>query len=273
MFKLNAKNFFASTATLAVALGTVAIAPQSASANPFGTSDDNNHPLCDNRPNCSLQTLLDEIVTSGDIDTLGDQSAVELFMPNASSSFTSNLMFEVAGNADFNEFGIYKKGTPGTKITLFDGAASPSTDAPFPNSATVLFAGNGAAKYGDDVYTDFGNKFGFFLKTKSNDYFYTEDALNPNGNKQSVVYQGDGSVDLTIPFGAGPANFDTNDWIIGFEDLSLDSIRSDSDYNDFVILVSDLEAASTPEPATLAGLGLVAAAMAIIRRRQNKKES
>ncbi|MDY6803269.1 MAG: PEP-CTERM sorting domain-containing protein [Cyanobacteriota bacterium] len=274
MFKLNAKNFFASTATLAVALGTVAIAPQSATAQAtFDTSDDNNHKLCDYRADCSLESLLDGIITSGDIDTVGDQSAVELFMPNASSSFTSNLMFEVAGNADFNEFGIYKKGSPGTKITLFDGAATPSSEAPFPNSATLLFAGNGVAKYNDTVYNDFGNEFGFFLKTKSNKYFYTEDALNENGNKQSVVYQGDGSVDLQIPFGAGPGNFDGDDWIIGFEDLSLDNSISDSDYNDFVILVSDLEAADIPEPATLAGLGLVAAAMAILRRRQNKKNS
>lgn len=271
MFKLNTKNFLASTTTLAVALGTVAIAPQSAKAASFGSSGDNSKELCDYRADCSLQTLLDEITTNpGDIDTLGDQSAVELFMPNASSSFTSSFMFEVAGHKNFNEFGIYKKGTPGTRITLFDGAASPDSMEPFPNQAMLQFAGNGAAKYNGTVYNDFGNEFGFFLKTKNHGYFYTEDALNENGYEQSVIYQGDGSVDLQIPYGV-PGSFDENDWIIGFEDWILN--ESDKDYNDFVVLVSDLEAADVPEPATMAGLGLVAAAMAVSRRRQNKKDS
>lgn len=269
MFNFNTKNFLASTTTLAVALGMMAIAPQQAKAAGFGTSNDNNHALCGNRPNCSLQTLLDEITTRGKIDTVKDQSAIELFTPNASSSFTSSFMFEVAGNAKFNEFGIYKKGTPGTRITLFDGAATPNSDAPFPTQATLKFAGNGAAKYNGTVYQDFGNEFGFFLKTKSNNIFYTEDALNPNGKEQSVVYRGDGSVDLNIPYGAGPGNFDEDDWIIAFEDLLLSG--SDSDYNDFVVLATDLE--SVPEPATMAGLGLVAAAMAVSRRRQNKNNN
>lgn len=272
MFKLNAKNFFASTATLAVALGTVAIAPQSATAASFGASKDSwKCPASD--PDCvSLQSLLDDITTNpGDIDTVNDQSAVELFVPNASSSFTSSLMFEVAGHADFNEFGIYKKGTPGTRITLFDGADAPDSDAPFANQATLQFAGNGAAKYNGTVYNDFGNEFGFFLKTKNNSYFYTEDALNENGNEQSVIYQGGGDVELEIPYGSGSGNFDGDDWIIAFEDVLLGN--SDSDYNDFVILATDLEAADVPEPATLAGLGLVAGAMAVSRRRQNQKNS
>lgn len=272
MFNLNTKNLLASTTTLAVALGMVAIAPQSAKAASFGTSSDNNHALCDGRPNCSLQTLLDEITTSEKkIDTVKDQSAIELFTPNASSSFTSSFMFEVAGHADFNEFGIYKKGTPGTRITLFDGAASPDSADPFPTKATLQFAGNGSALYKDTVYEDFGNEFGFFLKTKNNSYFYTEDALNENGNEQSVIYRGGGDVALQIPYGASPGNFDGDDWIIAFEDVLLN--YSDSDYNDLVVFVSDLEAADVPEPATMAGLGLVAAAMAVSRRRQNKKNN
>lgn len=270
MFNLNSKKLLASTATLAVALGAVAIAPQSAKAASFGKSWDNNDELCDFRANCSLQTLLDEITTSEEkIDTENDQSAIELFTPNASSTFTGSFMFEVAGNADFNNFGIYKKGTPGTRIKLFDGLTTPDSDAPFPTQATVQFAGNGAVKLGDTVYNDFGNEFGFYLETKNN-IFYTEDALNENGYEQSVIYQGGGDVDLQIPYGAGSGNFDEDDWIIAFEDLLLSN--TDSDYNDFVILATDLEAASTPEPATMAGLGLVGAAM-LIRRRQNKKDS
>ncbi len=270
MFNLNTKKLLASTATLAVALGTVAIAPQSAKAGSFNNSWDNNNeelcPLAD-KTDCSLQNLLDEITTSGKIDTVKDQSAIELFTPNASSSFTSSLMFEVAGHADFNEFGIYKKGTPETRITLFDGLDSPDSDAPFPTQATLQFAGNGAAKYNGTVYNDFGSQFGFFLKTKNNNIFYTEDALNPNGYEQSVIYQGGGDVELQIPYGAGSGNFDENDWVIAFEDLLLSN--SDSDYNDFVVFATDLE--SVPEPATMAGLGLVGAAMLI--RRKNKKNS
>lgn len=272
MFKLNAKNLLASTTTLAVALGMVAIAPQSAKAASFRTSHDNGKALCNNRADCSLQNLLDEITTSEEkIDTVKDQSAIELFTPNASSSFTSSFLFEVAGHKNVNEFGIYKKGTPGNRITLFDGAATPDSADSFPTQATLQFAGNGAAKYNGTVYNDFGNEFGFFLKTKKHGYFYTEDALNPNGYEQSVIYQGGGDVDLQIPYGSGPGNFDGDDWIIGFEDWILN--ESDSDYNDFVVLVTDLEAADVPEPATMAGLGLVAAAMAVSRRRQNKKNS
>ncbi|NEP45792.1 MAG: PEP-CTERM sorting domain-containing protein [Okeania sp. SIO2H7] len=135
----------------------------------------------------------------------------------------------------------------------------------------MQFAGNGSALYDGVVYEDFGSDFGFFLKSKNDGYFYTEDALNQNGNEQSVIYQGGGDVDIQIPYGARPGNFDEDDWIIAFEDVLLDV--SDKDYNDFVVLVTDLEAADVPEPATLAGLGLVAAAMAVSRRRQNKKNS
>jgi len=271
MFNLNTKNFLASTATLAVALGAVAIAPQSAKAASFGDSSDAWMCSASDSDCKSLQNLLEGITTSEEkIDTEKDQSAIELFTPNASSSFTSSFMFEVAGHADFNEFGIYKKGTPGTRITLFDGADSPDSTAPFANQATLQFASNGAALYDGTVYNDFGNEFGFFLKTKNNSYFYTEDALNDNGNEQSVIYQGGGDVDLQIPYSAGPGNFDEDDWIIAFEDVLFDA--SDKDFNDFVILATDLEAASTPEPATMAGLGLVGAAMVGLRRK-NKKNS
>ena len=259
----NTKKLLASTVGVAVALGAVAIAPQSAKAASFGNSLDCN----DN--SCSLQSLLDGMTTSGPgIDTVNDQSAVELFTPNASSSSTSSLLFEVAGNAADNEFGIYKKGDTGSKITLFDGPDSPNSEAPFANQATLHFASNGDVKLDNTVYSGFGNEFGYYLKNKKLDYFYTEDALNPNGNEQSVIYQGNGSK-LQIPNGAGSGNFDEHDWIVAFEDLPL--ADSDSDYNDFAILASDVE--PVPEPATMAGLGLVGAAMALSRRRNNKKNS
>jgi len=272
MFTLNAKNLLTSTAALAVALGTVAIAPQSAKAGSFGNSGDNGNkelcPLADTT-DCSLQNLLDSITVAGPgIDAVKDQSSAQWWTTTSASGSIQNILFEAAGFQDKNNFGIYKKGSPDKKVQIFGGLAAPGNDSDGPTQSWLTFLNNGKVKLnGTVVATDFGDEFGFYLETPEDNIFYTEDALNENGYEQSVVYQGNEKTYLQVPGGAD-GKFVDSDWIIAFEDLVLN--KSDSDYNDFVIVASDLE--STPEPATMAGLGLVGAAMLGLRRN-NKKNS
>ncbi len=44
--------------------------------------------------------------------------------------------------------------------------------------------------------------------------------------------------------------------------------NSDQDFNDLVISFESIDPKDVPEPATLAGLGLVAGALAVSRRRK-----
>lgn len=274
MSTLNFKTIASSTATMAVVLGIGAIAAAPASAASFGSSFDNNHPLCDGNPDCSLQNLLDGITVSGPgVDTVNDQTGFELFTNTATGNVTASFMFEVAGFKDYNSFGIYNPN--GDMITIYDGSNDPG------DSSFLSFLGGGdvsvttkklppgaSGGLADNLYTGFGNKFGFYVTNKIGETFYTEKSRN-GGFEQAVVYQGDNQTVMELP-GKQPGTFTDNEFIIAFEDLWLGD-STDSDYNDLVVMVESVE--PIPEPATLAGLGLVGATMLLFRGRKNQKNS
>jgi len=257
MFKLNAKNLFASTTTLAVALGMVAIAPQSAKAASIGGTWDNQQSYCtdlDLGKPCTLQNLLDDITVSGPgVDVQNDQTGYDLFTNTATGVMPGSLMFELGDYAPANVFGMYN--AKGDMIELFGGSSTAG------DTSVHIF----------DEDDDFGNVFGFYMTNKEGKTFYTENSRNQGGFEQAVVYQGDNETVMDLP-GKRPGTFTDSEFIIAFEDLWLGG-KTDSDYNDMVVMVGLVEPEDVPEPATLAGLGLVAAAMAVSRRRQNKKNS
>lgn len=246
--------FFTSTTVGMLALGTVFASGEVATAVSFGTSSDG----------LPLQKLLDELTVSGPkIDTVNDQTGFDLFTNTASSGSVATFMFEIAGNASTNKFGIYNPS--GIKAELFAGINDVS------DGATVNFSGNGDVNVStigfapgnepDPViktYTGFGNIFGFYLETQQGT-FYTQNSRNPNGYQQAVIYQGNNQTKLQIA-GKQPGDFTDNEFIIAFEDL-LRSIsgNSDSDFQDLVVLVESIkpkddDIAAIPEPGTATSL-------------------
>ncbi|MFB2938643.1 DUF4114 domain-containing protein [Aerosakkonemataceae cyanobacterium BLCC-F154] len=264
--------FFTSTTVGILALGAVFASGEVATAVSFGTSSDG----------LSLQNLLDELTVSGPkIDTVNDQTGFNLFTNTASSGSVATFMFEIAGNASLNKFGIYNPS--GIKAELFAGINDVS------DGTTVNFLGNGDVTVStigfapgnepDPIikkYTGFGNIFGFYLDTPEGT-FYTQNSLNPNGFQQAVVYQGNNQTELQIA-GRSPGRFTSNEFIIAFEDLLRGSSgNSDSDFQDLVVLVESItpkkdDVASIPEPGiatSLLAFGL--GSFAWILKGQRKK--
>ncbi|MGC9526221.1 MAG: DUF4114 domain-containing protein [Limnospira sp.] len=263
----------ASIATLPVALAGVFFAPQSAGAATFGTSWDNNTALCNNRPDCSLQVLFDELTVSGPgIDTVNDQTGFDLFTNTATGNATGTFMLEIAGFAPNNRFGVYNSN--GDMAELFDGANNEG------DGFISMFLDNGNLRvttesdedfndYARAEYQNFGNIFGFYLTNGAGQTFYTENSRN-GGYQQAVVYQGDDQTVMDLP-GRQAGLFTDNEFIIAFEDLWVGG-HTDRDYNDLVVMVESIAPASVPEPTTVFGLGAVAVGL-VASRRQSKKNS
>jgi hypothetical protein len=263
--------FFTSTTVGLLALGSVFVSGEAATAVSFGTSFDG--------ADKSLQKLLDDITVSGpNIDTVNSQTGFDVFTNTASSGSIATFMFEVAKYAPTNTFGIYNPS--GIKAELFGGINDVS------DSATVNFLGNGDITVSSigfppgnvpspniQSYTGFGNVFGFYIETVEGTFF-TENSRNPNGSQQAVVYQGNNQTGLRIP-GRQTGIFTDNEYIIAFEDL-LRSIpgNSDSDFQDLVVLVESIRPTGTtavPEPGTVTSLLVFGLGSAWMLKGQRKK--
>ncbi|MGK7901231.1 MAG: PEP-CTERM sorting domain-containing protein [Hormoscilla sp.] len=226
--------------------------------------------------NDSLQNLFDDITISGPgIDTVNDQTGYDVFTNTATGNSTSSLMFEFAEGDPNSKFGIYNRKKPGEKVQLFGGSNYSGA------SSTVRFTGSqiGVTTWQIDPnsgefvldplpsfqsYDYSWNKFGFYLEKADGTTLYTQDALN-GGYQQAVIYEGDDETVLDLP-GRRSGTFTDNEFIIAFEDEWLGGV-SDSDYDNFVVMVESVE--PVPEPGTIAGLGLVAVSLLATRRRKS----
>lgn len=241
-------NMLVMTGVATVLAGGILAATQPASAVSIGTPPDDEK---------SLQEILDDITIEGNIDAETDQIGSELFT-NTILGSSAYLTFEYADFAPDNEFGIYEAGDSSNKIALFDGVDDQGTLSNF------TFFANGNVNVDGTTYSDFGNKFGFYLENDNNTFF-SQDSLNPEGYAQSVIYQGSDDLRLDLPGGIGEGDFTETDLIVAFEDMWRGD-GSDSDFNDMVVTVSDVKA--VPEPSAMAALGVVGGLMAFARRRR-----
>jgi hypothetical protein len=196
-------------------------------------------------------------VTSGIGDTSNPAlNYVNTGQLNGSSDWESALnsgslavmVLEVAGNANYNEFGIYQGS--GNSINYTQYFNGPDTTG----ASTSLAIPSGT--------------FGFYLEyAPSSTYFYSDDNLYPNGQGQLAVYQGPvGGTTINVS-GVGTLQWNSNDYILAWEDLPYSS--SDQDFNDMVIYVQN-NTAPVPDggsTALLVGAGLAILAMACRKPR------
>ena len=176
----------------------------------------------------------------------------------------SSIIIELAGYAGTNTFGVYDPFSPGTRVQIFDGAASTGSQAALSiqadGSVFVNFVDTGID------FTD-PNAFGYYLDSTlgaNGGLWYSQTALNSDGMDHMAAYQGK-NID-TIQIGSLASGLWTNnEYALAWEDLDFD-IGSDADYTDFVVMVES--AMPVPEPGTvvLFGLGLLGLGVSIRRK-------
>ena len=212
----------------------------------------------------SLQTILDNISSPNAITV---QSNAEWFKPNSSSSATSSIVIEFAGNAANNVLGIYN--SLGTMVDIFGGAATQGSKVflNFNGGNLGVFDINNNV-VGSGTFNGFGDNFGFYLRGVSGQVLYSQSAKNSGGFDAMAAFSGaNNPTTLTLPPNGSHGSFDDGDWIFAWED----SFNGDGDYNDFVVHASDVEA--VPEPLTILGTGLALGLGGLFKSKQSKKQS
>lgn len=214
----------------------------------------------------SLQNLFNTTISPGTIDVNADQDPTEVWTNNAGTP-NATILLELANNANLNSFGIYKQNDKNLRAQLFSGLNSTGitgrvTISFFDDSSILVTPLVGSSV----LINNFGNNFGYYLDGPGG-LFFSQDNLN-GGAEQMLAYQGKNNLTLDPPFFAA-GSFDENDYILAWEDKPF--ALADRDYNDFVVLVSDVK--PVPEPITMLGAGTALGFGAFFKRQASRQQN
>lgn len=246
-------------AAIAAVLGLVLFA-QVAAAHSTVRCDGPNTPT---GPAPSLQTILDGLVVSGPGIDANAPLNIELWQ-NSAGPMTVQVAVDYSPKSNPVFAGMYD---PDSMSTAFFDLSKPS------DVATVTFNDNGSITIRDgfkpDKASGFEGPFGFVVKASlrkcDSVLFYTQAALNEDGPR-AKVFQGDGTTVLKLP-GLAAGVFLPSQFLIAWETGLGDA--NDGQFNDFLMLVSNIVPVTAPEPSFALLLGISALAVVCGRRARS----
>ena len=194
----------------------------------------------------SLQKILNTLAGPGVLNANTDQNTAAIFKnpfnPPA-AGILPILSCEYSSLANTQQFGIftaYDTAGPISRVTIFNGAASPGSASivQWTNDDTISISGGPGVNSG--TFSGINkNFFGFFYEADGlpgNPVIYTVDALNPGGVAGALAYN--------VANNAG--------WIFAFDDTKVDF-----DYNDLVVKIESIAPAPIPGGFLLLGTGFL----------------
>jgi hypothetical protein len=215
----------------------------------------------------SLQQTFDHLFGSSAApdavtDCLNDGSrAGEDGVWQSTGESSATILLELAGFADFNNFGLYDPLNPANRLDVFAGRLGPGSTASLTftqaSGGTLVSMSIVGSPTAPTTRLFTSEAFGFFLRTPESNTFFSESRLNAGGADHSYAYRGEGQW-----FQRGNAwgtQFGRQDVILAYEDL----VRGDNDFQDFVVLVRGVEPIPLPAAAWL-----FAGSLALLRRRR-----
>jgi hypothetical protein len=189
----------------------------------------------------ALQTYLNSKGESINVNT--DQDAAQTLATTTSDNSTFTLQIEMGGNAGTDTYGIYNGSLASPPLyQMFPGAATNGWFAvasfrSAPTRVTINLFDSNATFVGSTTYLGAdASDFGFYIQQNPGLVLYSQDARNPGGAAQMLVYAGNGA--------------NAGSWWLAVEDQTA-SQGADYNFDDAVLFLESIN--PTPVQATTWG--------------------
>jgi hypothetical protein len=239
----------------------------------------------------ALQGVLDGITLNppgaSSVDVVNDaldDGSDSTWAIHGSGGSVSTLIIELASWASTNTFGIYDPTNSGTRVQIFGGGATSGSQA----LLSILADGSVIVNFLDTGVDFAGNNFGYYVDSTAapqpwtGGVWHSDSSLNVDGMDHMYAYLGQGDTIQILPF--SPGVWDTDEYVLAFEDLhsthwgNQNTINDgfpewsdiEPDFTDHVVLVESVD--PVPEPSIILLLGSLLIGLGLLERRRYMKK-
>lgn len=237
--------------------GLLALSSAAAQASPISISD--------------LKTDGGSQIFTGLTGTYQETGAKEASLTDLThQTSTAVLMFEYAGWANNNVFGIYNINNSNDKLQIFSGPDSPTTwntvrfDKSTGYATTDTLSSAGTCDLASASCSLVGTTFGFYLTNKLGQTWYSDPTLNTSDGGADHMY----AFNTSNATGSDTTAFMGSDAILAWDDQAANGQpAADRDFNDMIIGMNDVSLVPEPGTLSLLGLGILGMGMAFRNRK------